>query len=309
MVTRAIERAQNHVEAKNAEIRKDLLKYDEVYNEQRKAVYARRLQIIDGLDLRQYTEDLFATALSRLVVDCCPNEFSEEWDLSRLVIEVAKYFPTQFTVEDLEQAESTAQIIESFLTEAYELYDEREASFPGGPDDARQLERNLMLQIIDQRWRQHLVEMDYLREGIHLRGLAQTDPLNAWQKEGYEMFERLWEGVDDDYLQYVMHVPVAAPEDLGEGQPGQEGGPSSLEGAAYLGPSDPLEAAPADLESGGSAHRPGSVADQARRPGGPLAQGSSEMAMLAGGQKPKLGRNDPCFCGSGRKYKLCHGAS
>ncbi|MHB8456248.1 MAG: preprotein translocase subunit SecA, partial [Acidimicrobiales bacterium] len=175
MVTRAIQRAQNTVEAKNAEVRKDLLKYDEVYNEQRKAVYGRRLQVIDGADLRQHTEDLLSAAIARIVADCCPNEFAEEWDLQRLVVEAQKYYPTKFTVDDLEQAVSTQQISESLLTEAFEYYEERERSFPGGEETARQLERNIMLQIIDQRWRQHLVEMDYLREGIHLRGIAQTD--------------------------------------------------------------------------------------------------------------------------------------
>jgi preprotein translocase subunit SecA len=315
MVTRAIERAQNTVEAKNAEIRKDLLKYDEVYNEQRKAVYARRLQVIDGQDLRQYTEDLLSSAIGRLVADCCPTDYSEEWDLPRLIVETTKYYPTKFTAEDLEEAASSAQIAESLLTEAYELYEEREQSFPGGEKTARQIERNLMLQIIDQRWRQHLVELDYLREGIHLRGLAQTDPLNAWQKEGYEMFERLWEAVDDDYLQYVMHIQVnEAAEDL-EGEELLEqvaaaeelGGPAPLAGASYLGPSDPSDSSASVVESGAALRR------QAERP--PRQAGGLSVAALsarpeaAAGPERKLGRNDPCWCGSGRKYKLCHGAS
>ena len=315
MVTRAIERAQNTVEAKNAEIRKDLLKYDEVYNEQRKAVYARRLQVIDGQDLRQYTEDLLSSAIGRLVADCCPTDYSEEWDLPRLIVETTKYYPTKFTAEDLEEAASSAQIAESLLTEAYELYEEREQSFPGGEKTARQIERNLMLQIIDQRWRQHLVELDYLREGIHLRGLAQTDPLNAWQKEGYEMFERLWEAVDDDYLQYVMHIQVnEAAEDL-EGEELLEqvaaaeelGGPTPLAGASYLGPSDPSDSSASVVESGAALRR------QAERP--PRQAGGLSVAALsarpeaAAGPERKLGRNDPCWCGSGRKYKLCHGAS
>jgi len=334
MVTRAIERAQHTVEAKNAEIRKELLKYDDVYNEQRKAVYARRLQIIDGADLREHTEELLSSAVTRIVLDCCQTDFAEEWDLNRLVVEVQKYYPTKFSVEDLEQAESREQITESLLTEAFEYYEERERSFPGGAETARQLERNLMLQIIDQRWRQHLVEMDYLREGIHLRGLAQTDPLNAWQKEGYEMFEQLWDGIDDDYLQYVMHVQVVlepAPEQAdgdgapvdGGAEPGSLRGPASapLAGAAFIGPADPMDAGPTVVErgpapaaagNGNGTPRPGRDGAGARV-AAPLAAGGREAGAPLGGAGPganrqrKLGRNDPCWCGSGRKYKLCHG--
>ncbi|MHB1988074.1 MAG: preprotein translocase subunit SecA [Acidimicrobiales bacterium] len=311
MVTRAIERAQHTVEGKNAEMRKDLLKYDEVYNEQRKAVYARRLQVIDGADLRQHTEDLLGSAIARIVADCCPTEFSEEWDLQRLVVEAAKYYPTKFTVEDLDEAVSTQQISESLLTEAYECYEEREQSFPGGIETARQLERNIMLQIIDQRWRQHLVEMDYLREGIHLRGLAQTDPLNAWQREGYEMFEQLWDGIDDDYLQYVMHAQVVV-EDGGTGD--EAGETSALEGAEYSAAADPLDSEPTIVEGQGQTptQAPSPVSSQARAEGGVRAQdpGRAGPAPVGAGAKTqKIGRNDPCWCGSGRKYKLCHGAS
>jgi preprotein translocase subunit SecA len=338
MVTRAIERAQHTVEAKNAEIRKELLKYDDVYNEQRKAVYARRLQIIDGADLREHTEDLLSSAVTRIVLDCCQTDFAEEWDLNRLVVEVQKYYPTKFAVEDLEQAESREQITESLLTEAFEYYEERERSFPGGTETARQLERNLMLQIIDQRWRQHLVEMDYLREGIHLRGLAQTDPLNAWQKEGYEMFEQLWDGIDDDYLQYVMHVQVvldpateqadgeATPVD-GDAELGSLRAPGTapLAGAAFIGPADPMDAGPTVVErgpvpaaqaggNGNGTPRPGREGAGARATAPLAAAGAREAGAPLGGGGPggadrqkKLGRNDPCWCGSGRKYKLCHG--
>ncbi|MGO9195942.1 MAG: preprotein translocase subunit SecA [Acidimicrobiales bacterium] len=333
MVSRSIERAQHTVEGKNAEIRKDLLKYDEVYNEQRKAVYARRLQVIDGMDLRQYTEDLLGSAINRIVGDCCPNEFSEEWDLGRLVVEAAKYYPTKFTAEDLEQATSTQQISESLLTEAFEYYEEREQTFPGGEETARQLERNIMLQIIDQRWRQHLVEMDYLREGIHLRGIAQTDPLNAWQREGYEMFEQLWAGIDDDYLQYVMHAQVVAEE---SGELAEEGAAAaSLEGAEYTAATDPLDSQPTVVEGSsrgaalprsqpqGQAHPQAQPSAQAQRQAQPSARGQRQAqpqsrpsgpggnGAVAGvpDKQQKVGRNDPCWCGSGRKFKLCHGSN
>ena len=206
MVSRAIERAQNTVEARNAEIRKDVLKYDEVMNEQRKVVYERRLQVLDGEDLREHTADLLASTLERVVRAACPSDFAEEWDLERLVAEIAQYYPTEFTVEDLEQAETVEQLVESVVADALECYERREQTTPGGEETARQVERQIMLQIIDQRWRQHLSEMDHLREGIHLRGIAQTDPLVAWQREGYELFGKLMETIDDDYLRYAMHV-------------------------------------------------------------------------------------------------------
>ncbi|HUY63872.1 MAG TPA: preprotein translocase subunit SecA, partial [Acidimicrobiales bacterium] len=166
MVSKAIERAQNTVEGRNAEIRKDVLKYDEVLNEQRKVIYARRLQIIDGEDLRERTEQLLESTVDALVASACPSEYPEEWDLDRLVAEVTQYYPTAFTPDELAEATTVALLTESLLAEAIDSYAGRDAIFPGGPEEARQVEREVMLQIIDQRWRDHLSEMDYLREGI-----------------------------------------------------------------------------------------------------------------------------------------------
>jgi preprotein translocase subunit SecA len=298
MVTRAIERAQATVEQRNAEIRKDVLKYDEVMNEQRKVIYERRMQVIDGDDLRERTLALLSEKLANFVGTCCPTEFPEEWDLERLVAECAQYYPTRFSVADLAQAESTEQLIESIYAEALEYYEAREQAVPGGVDAARELERQIMLQIIDQRWRYHLAEMDYLREGIHLRSIAQTDPLVAWQREGFEMFGLLMEAIDDDYLRYVMHVEVLT---------GEETAPDFRQ-ATYEAAADP--ATPFAASVG-----PGSEADEAIPvAAGAMARsaGSAGAVALAGVSRPpktKLGRNEPCWCGSGRKFKLCHGAS
>ena len=184
-----------------------------------------------------------------------------------------------------------------------------------------------MLQIIDQRWRQHLVEMDYLREGIHLRGIAQTDPLVAWQREGFEMFGKLMDSIDDDYLRYVMHVQVVAtpsrgarlrPGHLrGRGRPGA--GSASLRRSGRRRAGDRLRAggagaAPQQRSAGsraasvrrranGDADRAAGAAGRLRLPAD-LADGP-----VVGGPPAKLGRNEPCWCGSGRKFKLCHGAS
>jgi preprotein translocase subunit SecA len=335
MVTRAIERAQHTVEGRNAETRKELLKYDEVRNEQRKVVYQRRLQLIDGEDLKAHTEQLLTDTVDDVVSSHCANDFPEEWDLEGLVVELTQYYPTKFTVEDLEAATSKVQLSESILAEALAFYYEREETFPGGAQTARDIERSVLIQIIDQRWREHLVEMDYLNEGIHLRGIAQTDPLVAWQREGFEMFGKLMESIDDDYLRYVMHVEVlAAPADdpdfaqaafmaaddpaggLGPvpSQPAELGDGSGEADAtgtrAVVGAAPQREVTPAG--SPGVSTRPRRDGDSGATP----VLRSSESgritptgARAAGGPPAKIGRNEPCWCGSGRKFKLCHGAS
>ncbi len=328
MVSRAIERAQNTVEGRNAEIRKDVLKYDEVLNEQRKVVYARRLQVIDGEDLREHTLDLLESTIEALVRDACPSDFPEEWDLDRLVAELTQYYPTAFTAEELAEATSVSQLTESLVAEAVEAYQARDAVFPGGEEEARQVEREVMLQIIDQRWRDHLAEMDYLREGINLRAMGQQDPLVAWQREGFGMFGQLMEATDDDYLRYVMHVQVVT----------EAAAEPDLTQASYQAAEDPVQGANllAALGNGGS--MPETVAAGARIPAGPgtpagagvgaggAAGAATRVAAAPAGrggrpdaepsQAPmirapaeKLGRNAPCWCGSGKKYKLCHGAA
>ncbi|MGB9112386.1 MAG: preprotein translocase subunit SecA [Acidimicrobiales bacterium] len=288
MVSRAIERAQATVEQRNAEIRKDVLKYDEVMNEQRKVIYERRMQVIDGDDLRERTLEMLDEKIVELLQTCCPTDFAEEWDLERLVAETAQYFPTRFSPADLSLATSTDQLDESIYGEALEYYEAREAAFPGGPEDARELERQVMLQIIDQRWRFHLQEMDYLREGIHLRSLAQTDPLVAWQRDGFEMFGQLMKGIDDDYLRYVMHIQLLTTEDASQ----------DLAQATYEAAADPV--APMEEIAEGSAPPAPAVKRTVVVP-------PANLVGTGPGPKAKLGRNDPCWCGSGRKYKQCHG--
>jgi preprotein translocase subunit SecA len=297
MVTRAIERAQNTVEQKNAEVRKDVLKYDEVMNEQRKIVYERRMQVIDGEDLRERTLELIEDKLTTAVEECCPSAFQEEWDLERLLNDISQYYPSTFSVADLALAENLDQLIESVVADAVEYYDGRAVSL-GGDVVARDLERQVMLQIIDQRWRLHLMEMDYLREGIHLRGIAQTDPLVAWQREGFEMFGHLMDAIDDDYVRFINHVQLvneqeAAPDYsmasfAAAGEPVQELAPSQVSGVPGA------TAAPA---------APGAVAAPAR------AGVSGGARTLSTEPMQKVGRNDPCPCGSGKKFKLCHGAN
>jgi len=295
MVTKAIERAQNTVEGRNAETRKEVLKYDEVMNQQRKVIYQRRIDVIDGDDLHDDTVDLLSQTLTNLVVQSCPSDYPEEWELDQLLTEVALYYPSQFTRDDLAQASTQDQVIESLLTEALAFYELRSSSMPGGEEMAREIERDVMLQIIDQRWRDHLSEMDYLREGINLRAMGQQDPLVAWQQEGFSMFGKLMEAIDDDYLRYVFHVDTVT----------DEAADPALEQAVYAAAEDPVD----DM----SFAQATLAAAQGETQQVASAQMSDEMgetmAPIVKDATQKVGRNEPCWCGSGRKFKLCHGAS
>ena len=184
MVTKAIERAQNTVEGRNAESRKDVLKYDDVMNEQRKVIYRRRYQIIEGEDLHEETVELLQETLTEVVASSCPSEYPEEWDLARLVTELTQYYPTKFVADDLADATTVGQITESIITEALELYADRDETIPGGEETARQLERDIMLQIIDQRWQDHLAEMDYLPRGHQPAGHGQPRPAGCLSAGG-----------------------------------------------------------------------------------------------------------------------------
>ncbi len=315
MVTKAIERAQNTVEGRNAESRKDVLKYDDVMNEQRKVIYKRRLQIIEGEDLHEETLELLETTMTALVEASCPTDYPEEWDLPRLITEITQYYPTKFVEDDLAEATTAGQVAESILSEALDLYAERDETIPGGAETARQLERDIMLQILDQRWRDHLAEMDLLREGINLRAMGNQDPLVAWQRDGFEMFGKLMDGIDDDYLRYVFHVQVLAepaPEpDLAQASyiaaddPVQ--GSGSMSAAFAVGPTaaEMAEAAGGGATNGSGAAAGGGAVGVTNR----MADDGETQVPIVKSEREKIGRNEPCWCGSGKKFKFCHGAN
>ena len=289
MVTKAIEKAQSTVESRNAEIRKDVLKYDEVMNQQRKVVYRRRQAILDGADLRDEALEHLETVIGREVDIFCPNDFVEDWNLENLVHDVSAYYPTVFTVEELAEARSPGQVRESLVNEAIQYYEQREESL--GPDVMREIERRVMLSIIDQRWREHLYEMDYLQEGINLRAMGQRDPLTEWQREGYDMFTQMIASISDDFIRYVMHLDVVV-----ENQPQPE-----LRNVQYSAPEDP---------SGDATGMAAAAARQASQEGAEAPAAPPEEvthAPVVKSEHEKLGRNQPCWCGSGKKFKLCHG--
>jgi preprotein translocase subunit SecA len=284
MVSKAIERAQNTVEARNAEIRKDVLKYDEVMNEQRKVIYKRRQQVIDGEDIHDATIELLEERLTQVVDSHVGAGFVEEWDFNALVLDLQSYYPTELTVDAVASYEDADEIVGLVVDEVVGQYEKKSENYPGGLDTAKDIERDVMLQILDQRWREHLSDMDYLRDGIHLRQVAQQDPLTAWQKEGYLMFEHLLEAVDIDYVRYITHVEATA---LEEAEADADAVDQGLEGALTN----------VDQVAPGATELP--------------AHATSSASTTTAAQKPheKLGRNDPCWCGSNRKFKQCHGRS
>jgi preprotein translocase subunit SecA len=187
MVTKAIERAQNTVEQRNAEIRKNVLKYDEVMNEQRKVIYKRRDQILDGADLRDEPSSTWPRRSTRRRPPSAPATSPTKWDLEGLLTEITTYWPTELTGSSSARP-TTPTSCTSGCWPRHPATTRARAEL--GRSHAR-VERQVMLRIIDQRWREHLLEMDYLQEGINLRAMGQKDPLTEWQREGFEMFGQM----------------------------------------------------------------------------------------------------------------------
>jgi preprotein translocase subunit SecA len=251
MVTKAIERAQRTVEAQNFELRKNVLKYDEVMNRQREVVYQWREELIDAEDSTM-VGDWIDGVVAETVQEFFSSELSpSDWDWELLNKELSVYYPSQLEREQFDRPD-VEEIISVAAEQAHAAYQKRESEF--SPGVMRQVERQVVLSVIDNKWREHLSEMDYLRAGIGLRAMGQRDPLVEYQREAYQLFSDLVDSVKRDTVKYLFHVQIAQAE--------------------------PVRPAP--------------------QPQGPT------RPVNVGGQ---VGRNDPCPCGSGKKYKRCHGAS
>lgn len=303
MVSKAIERAQGRVESVNAETRKDVLKYDAVMNEQRKVVYARRMQIIDGEDLREQTLEMVKSAIE-VVVDQFTDEEVRDWDPSGMLVEVNQYYDTRITLEDLDQMSDADEIINRFLDDVESYYSEKEQAMPGGEGTMRALEREVMLRIVDQKWRDHLTEMDYLKQGINLRAMGQQDPLVAWQREGFQMFGQLMTSIDDDYVRHIMHVQVLTEveqQDFAQANFQSADGPVQSPGAVGRAAAAAAMGAGQGGQGGGSVATPQPISEEQYN------DPSFTQAPVVKSDADKVGRNDPCYCGSGKKFKNCHG--
>jgi preprotein translocase subunit SecA len=293
MVSKQIEKAQTTVEQRNAEIRKNVLKYDEVMNEQRKVIYARRSQILDGADLRDEGLEYLTEAITAAIDTFCVSEYDEEWDVEGLLAEIGTFWPTTLTEDDVASCDGLDGLTDLLMDRGEAHYEEREAEL--GDDVMRRVERQVMMRLIDQRWREHLYEMDYLQEGINLRAMGQKDPLVEWQREGFEMFTTMMQGIAKDFVRYIMHVEMAAEEQPADSAEDRAGN------VQYSAPEDPVQgskglpAAAATTAEGAPASAPEANRDQGVNT--PIVKSDWE----------KTGRNEPCPCGSGKKYKQCHG--
>ncbi len=328
MVTKSVERAQNTVEQKNAETRKNVLKYDEVFNEQRKVIYARRLSVLDERNLREDALEAVQSVAEAMVATHCVDELDDTWDLHGLLAELKGFWPTALTEDSMSDARGTGELIETIAAEGVQFYEKREAEI--GADLMRQVERQIMLQLVDQRWREHLTEMDDLRDGINLRAMGQRDPLTEWQREGFELFSNMIRALNVDFIRYVMHVEVRT-----ESAPGADGdtsGPSagiadgdpasviapvgakpSLSprarpkvGAAPRMQTTDVKAAKADARDFVTGAASGSNMPNADAPGVSNLPAPKPTTVI-NDEWDKTGRNEPCPCGSGRKFKHCHG--
>ncbi len=314
MLSKQIEKAQKKVEEQNYLIRKRVLEYDDVMNEQRRIVYAYRDEVLEGKDMGGPAREEIASVIRRLVDEYTPGDYIEEWDLEGLFVALDDIFPVRRTASDVETDQlERADLADSLAEDAAALYDERETEL--GDELMRALERYLLLQIIDQRWREHLYDMDYLREGIHLRGFAQIDPLVAYKNEAFDLFTDLMNTIWSDFARMIFHVEVEVDATNGDGTGGtpppewEPGGGSQTRSGRVsysggVGTAQPSALAAA--AAGGAAGGPQAM--------GPEGYEEQELDVLPVVEQRRLdedqqiGRNDPCWCGSGKKFKKCHGA-
>ena len=295
-VSKAIERAQNTVEQRNAETRKNVLKYDEVMNEQRKVIYARRNEILSGEDLREDTINYFAAVIDDALNAYCPTEHKEDWDLEGLVTALQGLWPQKIEISELDKHQDVNALYEEAMENAVRFYESREQELT--PDVMRQVEGQIMLRILDQRWRDHLYSMDYLKEGIHLRAMGQKNPLTEWQREGFEMFETMMDSVSEDFIKYVSHIEIGD-------NPSTDNDKDTLDqsqNVQYSGTDEIASGALAAISSNKSA---GALIDNA--PAVVEESKSAKQQTVVKSEFEKTGRNDPCPCGSGKKFKQCCG--
>ncbi len=315
MVSRAIERAQKQVEAQNFATRKHLLEYDDVMNKQRENVYALRRQILDGqirfqdedgqeeiVDTREYLMSLGEDLLDSLVETYTPRSADfEDWDLEALKREVTRVFAVDVAALDVSDRTS-AEIRELLWERIVASYAEKDQLVGG--DVLRRVERDIMLQVVDTQWKDHLYSLDHLKEGIGLRGYGQRDPLVEYKKESFELFQGMKERVDEEIVRYLWWLRPYLGEEPVQRPAQRARAPLTLSGPAGSAPASPFGAPRRERAPEPAAVGAGRAQQQPARVGGDDA-----AVKTVRRDEPKVGRNDPCPCGSGKKYKKCHGAA
>jgi preprotein translocase subunit SecA len=302
ILSRQIESAQKKVEEMNFISRKHVLKYDEVMNMQRQVIYEQRRRVLDGEDLSGEIKEWITGAVEQAVDNFTGSEFSEEWDMAGLCGTMQALYGSTVTAEELKEDEVPLErvaLVDEFVSDALDEYKAKEEEFEQlQPDLMRDLERFILLQVVDNRWREHLDNMDYLREGVHLRAMAQKDPLVEYTSEGHKMFEELGGAIREEVVFTLFHIqiePQEAQAFVEQTTPSSDTTPGM--GLSYE--HDSVAGADAIAAAGETAGA--DVLTEARP-----RQASAQQRVVS--EHEKLGRNDPCWCGSGKKYKRCHGA-
>ncbi|PWN01464.1 preprotein translocase subunit SecA [Nocardioides silvaticus] len=345
-VTNAIANAQGQVESQNFESRKNVLKYDDVMDRQRKVIYAERREVLEGVNL----EDQIRTFIDDVVsgfVNGSVDQASEAWDLDQLWTDLKQFWPVSLDVEEVkaEVGDHAAlhrdDLIERLKADAHAAYDAREEEV--GEEVMRELERRVLLSVLDRKWREHLYEMDYLREGIYLRAYSQRDPLVEYQREGYDMFAAMMDGIKEETVGFLFNLEVQVDEEpeyhyhadgsrhegpmhegafaeppIGAGAQGPDLGQISAALKASGGGEDEEEPMRRTLPSQSAPQIKAKGLDAPKQPqflsytapsdvtGEPEVRGAT--ATNADDEYAEVGRNQLCPCGSGKKFKRCHGA-
>jgi preprotein translocase subunit SecA len=277
MVSKAVQNAQKQIEELNYERRKNVLKYDEVMNGQREVIYAERRKILEGQSLKDQAQGFVQEVVLETVAAWAPADaYPDDWDRPGLITALAEFFPVASTAEDIAGITEPEDLGERLVAEAMEAYEAKETAVT--TEVMRELERVVMLNITDTKWREHLYEMDYLQEGIHLRAYAQRDPLVEYQREAFTMFEALTASIREDFVKYIYRVELVRREEQPPPPRVQRLSENREEVASGAG------GAGAAPTAGGQAGNPNQAISD------------------------KTPRNAPCPCGSGLKYKKCHGA-
>jgi preprotein translocase subunit SecA len=296
ILSNQIEGAQKKVEEQNFVMRKNVLKYDDVMNVQRQVIYEQRRRVLEGDDLSDEVREWIEDVVERVVAAHSEEEFAEEWDLDALVKAMTALYATEITVEELrdEVELSREALTEEFQQDAIDEYAAKEEEF--GSETMREIERFVIMQIVDRRWREHLENMDYLRDGIHLRAMAQKDPLAEYRAEGHLMFQELSAAIREEVVMTLFHARIE-PAEADELQRLQEA--QAVNGGGLQYEHESMAGADVIAAAGAGASTP---------VGGGGAAVATQPQQRVTSEHEKLGRNDPCWCGSGKKFKKCHGA-
>jgi preprotein translocase subunit SecA len=373
MVSRAIRSAQTQVEQQNFEVRKDVLKYDEVLNRQRTVIYDERRKVLEGVDLHEQVRAMVDDVVAAYVEGATETGYAEDWDLELLWTGLKALYPVGLDRDELiertadgDQASLSAEVLkQEMLDDVHRAYEEREAAL--GSEVMRELERRVLLSVLDRKWREHLYEMDYLRAGIHLRAMANRDPVVEYQREGFDMFNAMLDGIKEESVGFLFNLEVKTKEEQeAEARAKQDEAEAAALAAAQEGTARVLARQAAEAKAAGngkgtapapSARRSGAAkkpkpaaVQAAAAPAAPAAQApnasgtgpqlavkgldeprrpteqlsysapgldaspkeggaakAAKTATVTGSKEPA--RNAPCPCGSGKKYKFCHGAS